>query len=56
MQGREAPWLPLLVFGALSFLGAALVLLLPETKGRAMPQTLRDGNDFGKKIKEIQET
>ncbi len=49
MQGKSKPWLPLLVFGCLSFCGALGVLLLPETRGRALPQTLRDGNEFGRR-------
>ncbi len=39
----------MLVFGLLSFFGAAAVLLLPETRGVPLPQTLVDGNEFGKK-------
>ncbi|KAF4527764.1 hypothetical protein B566_EDAN016469 [Ephemera danica] len=35
--------LPLLVFGVLSIIGAVATMLLPETLGRPLPQTLRDG-------------
>ncbi|XP_076639870.1 organic cation transporter protein isoform X1 [Colletes latitarsis] len=42
-------WLPPAFFGILPLIGAALCLLLPETVGCTLPETLQDGEDFGKK-------
>lgn len=44
-------WLPPVVFGVLPLIGGALCLLLPETAGCALPETLQDGEEFGKKSK-----
>ncbi|PVD28437.1 hypothetical protein C0Q70_11024 [Pomacea canaliculata] len=41
-----APFLPMMLFGGLSMLGAALAFLLPETSGRPLPQFLEDV-DYG---------
>ncbi|XP_076042786.1 solute carrier family 22 member 13-like [Oratosquilla oratoria] len=41
--------LPLMVFGGLSLLGAAVTLLLPETMGVALPQTLEQAEIFCRK-------
>ncbi|KAI8482965.1 hypothetical protein Bbelb_392650 [Branchiostoma belcheri] len=40
--------LPYIVFGGLSVLGGVLCLLLPETLGTPLPQTLQEAEDFGK--------
>lgn len=40
--------LPLLVLGTIGILGGLLTLLLPETLDKDLPQTLQDGEDFGK--------
>ncbi|XP_072757432.1 organic cation transporter protein-like [Anoplolepis gracilipes] len=40
--------LPLLVLGVMGILGGLLTLLLPETLDKDLPQTLQDGEDFGK--------
>ncbi|KAG6454670.1 organic cation transporter protein [Manduca sexta] len=40
--------LPLLILGALGVVGGLLCLFLPETMDTEMPQTLADGEDFGK--------
>ena len=40
--------LPLLVLGVIGVLGGLLTLLLPETLDKDLPQTLQDGEDFGK--------
>ena len=39
--------LPLLVFGISSILAGVFALLLPETKGRPLPETLEDGENIG---------
>ena len=43
-----SPILPLLVLGILGILGGILPLLLPETLDKDLPQTLQDGEDFGR--------
>ncbi|XP_050665032.1 organic cation transporter protein-like [Leptidea sinapis] len=43
-----SPELPLLILGVLGIVGGVLCLLLPETMDTEMPQTLADGEDFGK--------
>lgn len=43
-----SPILPLLVLGIMGVLGGLLTLLLPETLDKDLPQTLQDGEDFGK--------
>jgi len=40
--------LPTLVFGGVAILAALLALLLPETLHKEMPQTIKDGEHFGK--------
>ncbi|XP_072757437.1 carcinine transporter-like [Anoplolepis gracilipes] len=40
--------LPMMIISVVSLLAATLVLFLPETVGRNLPQTLRQGEDFGK--------
>lgn len=47
----SSPIMPPIIFGLTSIAGAATVLLLPETKGTALPETLEDGEVFGKKFK-----
>lgn len=37
-----------LIFGILPLIGAALCILLPETNGCELPETLQDGENFGK--------
>lgn len=41
-------YLPSLVLGALSVMGAGLCLLLPETLNRPIPSTLAEAEEFGK--------
>ncbi|XP_058118107.1 organic cation transporter protein-like [Anopheles ziemanni] len=41
--------LPLLIFGALAFIGGVLSLLLPETHNQKLPETIADGENFGKR-------
>ncbi|XP_071819260.1 organic cation transporter protein-like isoform X2 [Apostichopus japonicus] len=40
--------LPLIVFGALSLAGGLLALLLPETRGEPMPQTVAEAESLGR--------
>lgn len=40
--------LPLLVLGTMGIMGGLLTLFLPETLDKDLPQTLQDGEDFGK--------
>ncbi|CAL7934082.1 unnamed protein product [Xylocopa violacea] len=39
---------PMLIISTVSFIGAALVLFLPETVGQSLPQTIKQGEEFGK--------
>ncbi|XP_074650859.1 organic cation transporter protein-like [Tubulanus polymorphus] len=39
---RLVPWAPGVIFGGMSLLVGMLVLLLPETRGRPLPQTVED--------------
>ncbi|XP_050097662.1 organic cation transporter protein [Anopheles aquasalis] len=43
-----SPSLPLIVLGILGIIGGLLSLLLPETLGHDLPQTLADGEEFGR--------
>lgn len=43
------PWLPGPLFGILSIAGGLLVLLLPETNNRPLPQTIEDIEQWSKK-------
>lgn len=44
----STPILPPIIFGLTPIAGAAIVLLLPETNGTALLETLEDGELFGK--------
>ncbi|KAG8305763.1 hypothetical protein J6590_062071 [Homalodisca vitripennis] len=43
-----SPQLPLLVLGVLGIVGGVLALFLPETMDQELPQTMTDGENFGK--------
>lgn len=40
--------LPFILFGGLSIAAGLLALLLPETKDKILPETLEEGEAFGK--------
>lgn len=42
-------WLPPVIFGATSLIAMCLLFFLPETNGVPLPETLEDGENFGKK-------
>jgi len=44
--GAVSPVAPVLIFGLTSLLASALSLLLPETKGRTLPDTIEEGEKF----------
>lgn len=46
--GKFQSELPLLVLGVLGVAGGFLALYLPETLGKELPQTLTDGEEFGR--------
>lgn len=47
-------WLPPVIFGVIPLIGMVLLLFLPETNGTPLPETLEDGENFGKKnVKEV---
>jgi OCT family organic cation transporter-like MFS transporter 4/5 len=41
-------YLPIVIFGAASIVAGLVCLLLPESTGMELPQTLEEGEDFGK--------
>lgn len=41
-------WLPPVIFGVASLAGMCLLFFLPETNGAPLPETLQDGENFGK--------
>ncbi|XP_033637301.1 organic cation transporter protein-like [Asterias rubens] len=43
-----SPFIPLNIFGALSLIAAVIVLVLPETHKRALPETLTDGEELAR--------
>lgn len=38
--------LPLLIFGSTCIVGGLLLLFLPETRGRQLPETMEEGEHF----------
>ncbi|GJQ67658.1 Orct [Trypoxylus dichotomus] len=48
--------LPLIVYGCLTFAGGCLSLLLPETLNKELPETIEEGEKFGRKETRPEET
>lgn len=48
-MGKVQPWLPPVIFGIGPLLGAGLCLLLPETMNCELPESIEDGENFGKR-------
>ncbi|XP_014247403.1 organic cation transporter protein isoform X2 [Cimex lectularius] len=44
--------LPLIIFGTMALVSGSSALLLPETLNRRLPETIEDGEQFGKKAKD----
>lgn len=42
--------LPLIILGACAFIGGLLSLLLPETLNKKLPETIEEGENFGKNL------
>ncbi|CAH2101687.1 unnamed protein product [Euphydryas editha] len=43
-----SPIIPLLILGAIGIFGGCLCLFLPESMGKDMPQTIQDGEEYGR--------
>ncbi|KAK2140711.1 hypothetical protein LSH36_1273g00025, partial [Paralvinella palmiformis] len=54
----EEIWLPMpsVIFGVLSAFAGSLVLLLPETKGHKVPDTIREAEQIGRRGKKRSHT
>lgn len=50
IKGTENLILPLIIMGVISVFGGMLGLRLPETLHHRLPQTLEDGEQFGKEF------
>ncbi|XP_054752660.2 organic cation transporter protein-like [Lytechinus pictus] len=48
--------LPLVIYGSLSVIAALSALALPETRGRKLPETLEEGEQFGLKTTHVDES
>ncbi|XP_052244562.1 organic cation transporter protein-like [Dreissena polymorpha] len=51
IPGNFGKALPLIIFGGLSLAAGLLSLLLPETKGAVLPESVRDAEKFGRPSK-----
>ncbi|XP_074650760.1 organic cation transporter protein-like [Tubulanus polymorphus] len=49
LLARKIPWLPGVIFGVLSIIVGGLTLLLPETLGQPLPQTIDDMKQWNRK-------
>ena len=50
IEGDFGTALPLIIFGGLSVIAGVLALFLPETKGKILPETIEDAEQFGKYV------
>ena len=48
VSGKFGLALPLVIFGGASITAGAMTMMLPETLHRKLPETIRDGIEFGK--------
>ena len=48
MQGKDMLVLPLVIMGVMSTVGGVLVFRLPETLHQKLPDTMQEGEEFGK--------
>ncbi|KAK3098164.1 hypothetical protein FSP39_016805 [Pinctada imbricata] len=48
--GKLGKAVPLMIFGAASVVAGLLALMLPETLGESMPETIEDGRIFGTRL------
>lgn len=46
---------PLIIFGTLALIGGLMSLLLPETLNKKLPETIEDGENFGKKVRRVED-
>lgn len=53
INALSAKWqpFPLIIFGTMAFVSGLLSLLLPETLNKKLPETIEEGERFGKKVK-----
>lgn len=42
---HTSPWLPPLIFGVVPLIGAVLCIVLPDTRGKRLPDTLEEGEE-----------
>lgn len=49
-QGEIWRPLPLLIFGSFALFGGIITLVLPETHNRTLPDSIEDGEKFGKYV------
>jgi hypothetical protein len=51
LQGKDHVWIPLIVMGIISVASGVADSFLPETLHENLPQTIEDGDSFGRKQK-----
>lgn len=47
--------LPFIILGTLALIGGLLSLLLPETLNKRLPETIEEGESFGKKVRRVED-